>query len=187
VTPHNHRTRVPGCFRCELSDDEVTNMTDQDNERVRGLAKSLEAGAHPWPTDAIAQRILSDQPTHAKALLAAGFDVRVFMDAAVEAGELEISGERTDQHRHIWYRPPKPKLHVHEPIGRIDIDPEGKLHWPGGDLLDACADCGSQGYEDWHVPDVVWKRYAPENATLCWPCFQLRTRSSLPIKWPEEG
>ena len=30
ATPHDHRTHVPGCFRCELSADEVTATPARD-------------------------------------------------------------------------------------------------------------------------------------------------------------
>lgn len=30
ATPHDHRTHVPGCFRCELSADEVTTTPARD-------------------------------------------------------------------------------------------------------------------------------------------------------------
>jgi hypothetical protein len=105
--------------RCPWMDRWGTNMTD--NERVRGLAETLYASAfqhEPIESDRYAKHfaagILADQPTHAKALLAADFSVQVFLDAAVEAGELELWGHNDAQGAAYWL-PPKPKPHVHEP------------------------------------------------------------------------
>jgi hypothetical protein len=91
-------------------------MTDQDNERVRGLVEALQEGSTrtmrgSW-AETYARRILSDQPSFAKALLAAGFDVQVFLDVAVEEGELRDGGTGAGLR---WYGLPKPKPHVHEP------------------------------------------------------------------------
>jgi hypothetical protein len=39
MTAHNHRTIVPGCYRCELSMDEYLVAT---NEQIDELARALE-------------------------------------------------------------------------------------------------------------------------------------------------
>jgi hypothetical protein len=66
--------------------------------------------------------------------------------------------------------------------GAIDIYADGTMRWAeDGEPLDRCADCGTQGFEDWHVPDLVWEQYRKPGRHLggtaeflCWPCFLLR-------------
>lgn len=64
-------------------------------------------------------------------------------------------------------------------IGQIDVDPKGRLRWhEDGTLLPTCADCGSQGGPDFHVPDAVWERVSRGDPILCWGCFVVRLSPS---------
>jgi hypothetical protein len=137
-------------------------MTDQDNERVRGLAEYLESrlgGEFLTYGRRLAKRIaagiLAYPAGTVRELLKAGVPIQTLLDVAVEEGELErnwcVQDEATPvEHRN--YRLPKPKPHVHEP-GVAAL-------FPDDDSVRLRCD-GCDEYRD--VPN------------------------RLPIEWPEDG
>jgi hypothetical protein len=121
-------------------------MTDQDNERVRGLREHIARqyeGTHISPTTAIAQGILNDPATHFRAMLKAGVPIQALLDVAVEEGALEWDDDGPTR---AFYVLPRPKLHVHEPyvVGLRE-----------GYVRLVCGGCDEEPEVPWSLP-IEW-------------------------------
>lgn len=51
MTPHDHRTFVPGCYRCELGRDEAH---DAEVEELRELLEDVAASGVAWDDSRLA-------------------------------------------------------------------------------------------------------------------------------------